>query len=142
LEYFAVSHQDEDKPIYNIRFYSEDLKESRKKPDNILSWKKTDLCSYLRGIFDGRGIVYFNDSNENVLSIQLNDMSKLEIYQKALQLLKIHSFLYYPQVDSEIGELFIVGKRNIERFKELIGFAYPKEADIFYNYHKTHEWDD
>ena len=107
-----MSHQDEDKPIYNIRFYSEDLKESRKKPDNILSWKKTDLCSYLRGVFDGRGIIYFNDSNENILSIQLNEMSKLEIYQKALQLLNIHSFLYYPQVDSEIGELFIVGKRN------------------------------
>lgn len=137
-----MSHQDEDKPIYNIRFYSDELKESRKKSDNILSWKKNDLCSYLRGVFDSGGIIYFNDSNENILSIKLNDMSKLEICQKALQLLNIHSFLYYLQIESEFGELFIVGKRNIERFKEIIGFSYPEEADIFYNYHKTHEWDD
>lgn len=139
---YAVSHQNEDKPIYNIRFYSEELKENRKRPDNILSWKKNDLCSYLRGVFDSSGIIYFNDSSDNILSIKLSDTEKLEIYQKALQLLNIHSFLCYPQIETELGELFIVGKRNIERFKELIGFTYPEEANIFYNYHKTHEWDD
>jgi intein-encoded DNA endonuclease-like protein len=137
-----LSHQDEDKPIYNIRMYSEQVKETRKKPDNILTWKKTDLCSYLRGVFDSRGLIYVNDSNKTVLSIQLSDMNKLELYQNILQKLNINSFLYYPQKENELGELFIVGEINIERFQNQIGFIYPKEIDLFYNYHKTMDWED
>ena len=102
-----MSHQDEDKPIYNIRFYSEELKESRKKPDNVLSWKKTDLCSYLRGIFDGRGIVYFNDSNENVLSIQLNELEgKMEVVQEKAKIIeKIDSRIDVANVLAEMSFL-------------------------------------
>ena len=137
-----MSQEDENKPIYNMRLYSEKSDGTKKESDNILSWKKSSLCSYLRGVFDGRGMIYFNDSKERVLSIHHSTITKLEIYQKALQMLNIHSFLYYPQYDDEQAELFIVGKRNIERFKDKIGFDYPEEADIFYNYWKKLDWED
>jgi hypothetical protein len=137
-----LTQQEEDKPIYNIRIFTGQASEIKKKSKNILSWKKSDLCSYLRGVFDSRGLIYVNGSDSNILSIKLDDMVKLELYQKALQKFNIYSFLYYPQSENESGELFIVGQRNILQFKEQIGFDYPEEMSVLNNFQKTLEWDD
>jgi len=142
IEETRVSHQDEDKPIYNLRFFSKKLEDSRENPEDVLNWKKANLSAYLRGVFDGRGVIFSSDNGDIVLSIKHSSIGKLEIYQKALQMFSIHSFIYYPQVEDELPALYIVGKRNLRLFKDRIGFDYPEEADIFFNFWKTLDWED
>ena len=142
IEEIRVSHQDEDKPIYNLRFFSKKLEDSQKNPEDVLNWKKANLSAYLRGVFDGRGIIFSCDNGDMVLSIKHSSIGKLEIYQKALQMFSIHSFIYYPQVEDELSALYIVGKRNLQLFKDRIGFEYPEEEDIFFNFWKTLDWED
>ncbi|NHJ87204.1 MAG: hypothetical protein FK734_17200 [Asgard group archaeon] len=137
-----MSQQDENKPIYNLQNYTEKKQEVERNPDDILTWKKSNITSYLRGVFDGRGNVYYSENNEHILSIQHTSIERLEVYQKALQMLSINSFLYYPQLESESSELFIVGKTNVLKFKEKIGYDNHEEADIFYNYWKKLDWED
>lgn len=142
IEETRVSHQDEDKPIYNLRFFSKKLEDSQKNPEDVLNWKKANLSAYLRGVFDGRGIIFSSDNGDIVLSIKHSSIGKLEIYQKALQMFSIHSFIYYPQVEDELSALYMVGKRNLQLFKDRIGFEYPEEEDIFFNFWKTLDWED
>ncbi|NHJ33094.1 MAG: hypothetical protein FK732_09530, partial [Asgard group archaeon] len=137
IEETRVSHQDEDKPIYNLRFFSKNVEDTKEQPEDILNWKKGSLSAYLRGVFDGRGIIFNSENGDMVLSIKHSNTSKLEIYQKALQMFSIYSFIYYPQEEEELSALYIVGKRNLRLFKERIGFEYPEEADIFFNFWKT-----
>ena len=137
-----MSHENEDKPIYHLRSYRKKIEESDINPEDVLTWKKGNLGAYLRGVFDSRGIVFTNDNGEMILSIQHLSLTKLEIYQKALQMLNINSFLHYAQEESELSSIFIVGKRNIRLFREKVGFEYPEEADIFYNFWKTLDWED
>lgn len=70
IEETRVSHQDEDKPIYNLRFFSKKLEDSQKNPEDVLNWKKANLSAYLRGVFDGRGIIFSSDNGDIVLSIK------------------------------------------------------------------------
>ena len=142
IEETRVSHQDEDKPIYNLSFFSKKVENSHENPENVLNWKKANLSAYLRGVFDGRGIIFSSDNADMVLSIKHSNIGKLEIYQKALQMFSIHSFIYYPQTEDELSALYIVGKRNLRLFKDRIGFEYPVEADIFFNFWKTLDWED
>lgn len=142
IEETIVSHQDEDKPIYNLRHFSKKIEDSQKNPEDVLNWKKANLSAYLRGVFDGRGIIFSSDNGDMVLSIKHSNLGKLEIYQKALQMFSIHSFIYYPQDENELSALYIVGKRNLRLFKDRIGFEYPEEADIFFNFWKTLDWED
>ena len=137
-----MSHEDEDKPIYNLSFFSKNIDDSREASEDILNWKKANLSAYLRGVFDGRGIIFSSDNEGMVLSIKHTNITKLEIYQKALQMFSIHSFIYYPQEEDDSSALYIVGKRNLKLFKDRIGFEYPEEADIFYNFWKTLDWED
>ena len=137
-----MSHENEDKPIYNLRNYSKKIDESDTSPEDVLTWKKGNLSAYLRGVFDSRGLVFTNDNGEMILSIQHSSFTKLEIYQKALQMLNINSFVHYSQEDNELSGLFIVGKRNIRLFRDKVGFEYPEEVDIFYNFWKTLDWED
>ena len=142
VEETSVSHQDEDKPIYNLRYFSKKVEDSKENPEDVLNWKKANLSAYLRGVFDGRGVIFSSDNGDMVLSIKHSSLGKLEIYQKALQMFSIHSFIYYPQDENELSALYIVGKRNLRLFKDRIGFEYPEEADIFFNFWKTLDWED
>ena len=142
IEETRVSYQDEDKPIYNLRFFSKKLEDTKEQPDEILNWKKCNLSAYLRGVFDGRGVIFNSENGDMVLSIKHTNISKLEIYQKALQMFSIYSFIYYPQEEDELSALYIVGKRNLRLFKDRIGFEHSEEADIFFNYWKTLDWED
>lgn len=142
VEETSVSHQDEDKPIYNLRYYSKKVEDSKENPEDVLNWKKANLSAYLRGVFDGRGVIFSSDNGDMVLSIKHSSLGKLEIYQKALQMFSIHSFIYYPQDENDLSALYIVGKRNLRLFKDRIGFEYPEEADIFFNFWKTLDWED
>lgn len=142
VEETSVSHQDENKPIYNLRYFSKKVEDSKENPEDVLKWKKANLSAYLRGVFDGRGIIFSSDNGDMVLSIKHSSLGKLEIYQKALQMFSIHSFIYYPQEEEELSALYIVGKRNLRLFKDRIGFEYPEEADIFFNFWKTLDWED
>ena len=137
IEEISVSHQDENKPIYNLRSFSKKIEVPKESPEDVLNWKKANLSAYLRGVFDGRGIVFSSDNGDLVLSIKHSNLGKLEIYQKALQMFSIHSFIYYPQEEDDLSALYIVGKRNLRLFKDRIGFEYPEEADIFFNFWKT-----
>ncbi|MCK5183472.1 MAG: LAGLIDADG family homing endonuclease [Candidatus Heimdallarchaeota archaeon] len=142
VEETSVSHQDENKPIYNLRYFSKKVEDSKENPEDVLKWKKANLSAYLRGVFDGRGVIFSSDNGDMVLSIKHSSLGKLEIYQKALQMFSIHSFIYYPQEEEELSALYIVGKRNLRLFKDRIGFEYPEEADIFFNFWKTLDWED
>ncbi|MGC9779159.1 MAG: hypothetical protein HZR80_07950 [Candidatus Heimdallarchaeota archaeon] len=137
-----MSHKNEDKPIYNLRSYSKKIDESETNPEDVLTWKKGNLSAYLRGVFDSRGLVFTNDNGEMILSIQHASDTKLEIYQKVLQMLSINSFVHYSQEENELSDLFIVGKRYIWLFIDKVGFEYLEEADIFYNFWKTLDWED
>ncbi len=142
IEETRVSHEDEEKPIYNLRFFSKKIEDTKENPEDILNWQKANLSAYLRGVFDGRGVIFSSDNGDMVLSIKHTNIGKLEIYQKALQMFSIHSFIYYPQAEDELSALYIVGKRNLRLFKDRIGFEYPEEADIFFNFWKTLDWED
>ncbi|NHJ85298.1 MAG: hypothetical protein FK734_07535 [Asgard group archaeon] len=141
-EVTSLSHEEEDKPIYNIGFFSKQTEDEKKDPKDVLQWNKNKLIAYIRGVFDGRGVIYTNDKNDMIISLQHHKIEKLEIYQKALQMLDIYSFIYYPQDSSDVIELFIVGKRNVYLFNRLIGIDYPEDADIFYNFWKKIDWED
>jgi intein-encoded DNA endonuclease-like protein len=142
IEETRVSHEEEDKPIYNLRFFSKKIEDTKENPEDVLNWQKANLSAYLRGVFDGRGVIFSSDNGDMVLSIKHSSLGKLEIYQKALQMFSIHSFIYYPQEEDELSTLYIVGKRNLQLFKDRIGFEYPEEADIFFNFWKTMDWED
>jgi len=115
---------------------------SKEASTGILSMSKSNLQSFLRGVFDSRGVIYFNEANNLILSIQHHNLLKLERYQKGLQLFGIHSFLYLPQREGELPELFIVGKRNVQHFKKSIGFETPEEMDFVLQLTNTFDWED
>ena len=135
----------EEKPIFNLGFYSKELIESKrdlqKHPEKVLEWRKEKQRNYLREIIEDNGMVFTQDSENIILSFKDINFNRIEIYQKLLELNDIQSFIYYPDNSDEPTQLFIVGESNIQQFKEKIGFHYP-EANKFYSYWNSLDWED
>ncbi len=132
---------DKEKLIHNLEHHTTQ-RSSADESGEIVSMDKSNLQSFLRGVFDSCGVIYFNNNTNIILSIQQHNFLKLERYQKGLQMFGIHSFLYFPQREDERPELFIVGKRNIQQFKKVIGFEIPEEIDFVFQYNNDFDWED
>jgi len=139
-----VKYEDE-KPIFNLGLYQKQktkLKRDDQSQKNILLWSRENLKAYLRGAFDGSGLIYSNPNGKTILSIQHDDFSQVEMYQKVLEMLDIQSFTYYPIANSEPAQIFIVGKINVDKFKNKIGIDDTNETNRFFSYLKGFDWED
>ncbi len=134
------------KPIFDLIISlnkSFDLEETLvKNPDDILSLKEETLIDYLREIFDMNGIVYKSESGDSILSLIEENLSKLVVYQRALDRFEINSSIYFDENSSKKYQLLIIEQMSIDSFRKNVGSVKLDNDNSILQYWLKLDWED
>ncbi len=134
------------KPIFDLGISqnkSFDLEETLAKyPEEILSLKEESLIDYLRDIFDQNGIVYKSESGDSILSLIEENLSKLIVYQRALDRFEINSLIYFDENSTKKYQLLIIEQMSIDSFGKVIGSVKLDNDNSILQYYLKLDWED
>lgn len=134
------------KPIFDLGISqnkSFDLEETLAKyPDEIFSLKEEALINYLREIFDKNGIIYKTESGCSILSLIEENLSKLVVYQRALDRFEINSFIYFDEKSTKNHQLLIIEQMSIDSFRKTVGSVKLDNDDSVLQYCLLLDWED
>jgi intein-encoded DNA endonuclease-like protein len=141
-----LKYYDEEKPIYQLGIHAKNLsckkKSKNEQSDNVLKWSQEKQLAYLRGIYDSRGSIFTSESGQMIITINHNDVNKMNIIQKILEKNGIHSMIYYPLHHSETLQIIIVGKNAIKKFDEKIGLDVTDHTNTLLTFMNQIDWED
>lgn len=134
------------KPIFDIGISqnkSFDLEETLAKyPEEVLSLKEEPLIDYLREIFEKNGIVFKSESGDSILSLIEVNLSKLIVYQRALDRFEINSLIYFDENSIKNYQLLIIEQMSIDNFRKIIGSVKLGNDDSVLQYWLKLDWED
>ncbi|MHA1155259.1 MAG: LAGLIDADG family homing endonuclease [Candidatus Heimdallarchaeota archaeon] len=134
------------KPIFDLgisRNKSFDLEETLAKyPEEILSLKEEPLIDYLRDIFDQNGIVFKSESGDSILSLIEENLSKLIVYQRALDRFEINSLIYFDENSTKKYQLLIIEQMSIDSFRKNVGSVKLDNDNSTLQYYLKLDWED
>ncbi|MBT9170621.1 MAG: DNA gyrase subunit A [Actinobacteria bacterium] len=133
----SLYHQQAVKFLENIGLHK--VKSNRKEvPFAVLSSKKEIIRQFLVGLFEGDGsIIFLQDKRHNGKSVVLSyhSMSQKLVEQLKILLLNFGIVTSFPFQDKRSGcyKLLISDRKNIQKFKDEIGFFSEKKNSILAN---------